>query len=151
MPGHEAIAEAARGWLRRSDVDLVTARKVIADRKDVEPWVVAFHAQQAAEKAIKAALTMEQIRVARAHELERLVRLLPVDWGLPEGRELAKLSRYAVAGRYPDGAMDAGLEPDWDDATRALRLAERVNASVRAGIDRRARRRSDDREAGAGS
>jgi len=137
MPGHEAVAEAARGWIRRADVDVATARKVIDDREGVDPWVVAFHAQQGAEKALKAALTFEQIRSPRSHELERLATLLSADWGLPHARELARLSRYALSGRYPGAEIDAGPEPDWDDAAHALRLAERVAASVRDGMGRR--------------
>lgn len=130
MPDPEAVAEVARSWLHRAKSDLVTARRALADREAVDPWVASFHAQQAAEKCLKAALIMEQIRFPRTHELERLRSLLPAAWDLPDPETLAGLSRFAVAGRYPEGMFDAGAEPTWADAEEAVRLAEAVETAV---------------------
>lgn len=130
MPDPEAVAEVARSWLRRARSDLVMARKALADRDVVDPWVASFHAQQAAEKIMKAALVIEQIRFSRTHELERLRSLLPADWELPDQKTLAGLSRFAVAGRYPESLFDAGPEPTWADAEEAVRLAESVETAV---------------------
>ena len=42
------------GWLRFARVDLAAADALLElDRDDIDPWVMAFHAQQAAEKAAK--------------------------------------------------------------------------------------------------
>ena len=130
MPDPEAVAEVARSWLRRANSDLVTARRALADRDAVDPWVASFHAQQAAEKCLKAALIVEQIRFPRTHELERLRSLLPGTWEIPDPETLAGLSRFAVAGRYPEGMFDAGAEPTWADAEDAVRLAESVETAV---------------------
>lgn len=130
MPDPEAVAEVARSWLRRAKSDLVTARRALADRDAVDPWVASFHAQQAAEKCLKAALIVEQIRFPRTHELERLRSLLPAAWEIPDQETLAGLSRFAVAGRYPEGLFDAGAEPTWADAEDAVRLAESVETAV---------------------
>lgn len=130
MPDPEAVAEVARSWLHRAKSDLVTARRALADRDALDPWVASFHAQQAAEKCMKAALVMEQIRFPRTHELERLRPLLPAGWELPDQETLAGLSRFAVAGRYPEGLVDAGAEPTWEDAEEAVRLAESVETVV---------------------
>jgi len=102
----------------------------LADRDAVDPWVASFHAQQAAEKTVKAALVIEQIRFPRTHELERLRSLLPAGWELPDRETLAGLSRFAVAGRYPESLFDAGPEPTWADAEEAVRLAESVETAV---------------------
>ena len=115
MPDPEAVAEVARGWLRRAKSDLVTARRALAGRDLVDPWVASFHAQQATEKCLKAALIMEQIRFPRTHELELLRSLLPAGWDLPDPETLAGISRFAVAGRYPEGMLDAGAEPTWSE------------------------------------
>ena len=120
----------ARSWLHRAKSDLVTARGALADRDAVDPWVASFHAQQAAEKCLKAALIVEQIRFPRTHELERLRSLLPAAWDLPDQEALAGLSRFAVAGRYPEGLFDAGTEPTWADAEEAVRLGEAVETAV---------------------
>ena len=130
MPDPEAVVEVARSWLRGARSDLVMARKALADRDAVDPWVASFHAQQAAEKTVKAALVIEQIRFPRTHELERLRSLLPAGWELPDRETLAGLSRFAVAGRYPESLFDAGPEPTWADAEEAVRLAESVETAV---------------------
>lgn len=133
MPDPEAVAEVARSWLHRAKSDLVTARGALADREAVDPWVASFHAQQAAEKCMKSALIVEQIRFPRTHELERLRSLLPAAWELPDQEALSGLSRFAVAGRYPEGLFDAGAEPTWADAEEAVRLAESIETSILTG------------------
>lgn len=133
MPDPEAVAEVARSWLRRARSDLVTARKALAGRDELDPWVASFHAQQAAEKYLKAALVVEQIRFPRTHELERLQTLLPAGWALPDREALAGLSRFAVAGRYPEDLFDAGPEPTWSDAEEAVRLAESIETDILTG------------------
>lgn len=133
MPDPEAVAEVALGWLRRARSDLVMARKALAGRDELDPWVASFHAQQAAEKYVKAALVIEQIRFPRTHELERLRSLLPAAWNLPDPETLAGVSRFAVAGRYPEGVFDAGAEPTWSDAEDAVGLAESVETGILAG------------------
>lgn len=82
---------------------------------------------------MKAALVIEQIRFPRTHELERLRSLLPTGWALPDQEALAGLSRFAVAGRYPEGLFDAGAEPTWADAVDAVRLADSVQTGILAG------------------
>ena len=130
MPDPEAVADVAWGWLRRAKSDLATAQQALAGRDLVDPWVASFHAQQATEKCLKAALILEQIRFPRTHELELLRSLLPAAWELPDPETLAGLSRFAVAGRYPEGMLDAGAEPTWSDSEDAVRLAETVEAAV---------------------
>jgi HEPN domain-containing protein len=64
--------------------------------------VACFHAQQAAEKAIKSVLTLHGIEFRRTHDLLALAELLPKsdfpitdDW-------LIRLTPYAVEFRYDD-------------------------------------------------
>jgi hypothetical protein len=61
------------------------------------------------------------------------LRLLPAGWALPGQEALAGLSRFAVAGRYPEGPFDAGPDPTWSDAEEAVRLAESVATGILAG------------------
>jgi HEPN domain-containing protein len=61
-----------------------------------------FHAQQAAEKAIKAVLVSKRVRFPKAHDLAFLIDLLPADATLPPALiDLPVLTRYAVLQRYP--------------------------------------------------
>jgi HEPN domain-containing protein len=95
---------------------------------------------------MKAALIVEQIRFPRTHELERLRALLPAAWELPDQEALSGLSRFAVAGRYPEGLFDAGAEPTWADAEEAVRLAEAVETAVLSAAGSRGSISPDNRE-----
>lgn len=143
MPDPEAVAEVARAWLRRAKSDLVMARRALVGRDELDPWVASFHAQQAAEKYVKAALIMEQVRFPRTHELERLRALLPAGWSLPDPAALADLSRFAITGGYPEGPFDAGPEPSWPDAEEAVRLAESIETAILTGARSRGIGRPD--------
>ena len=133
MPDPEAVAEVGRDWMHRARANLGAARIALADREVLDPWVASFHAQQAAEKYLKAACVIEQVRFPRTHDLERLAPLLQTDWVLPDEQSLAALSRYAVAGRYPEGLLEGGPDPTWSDAEEAVRLAEEVESGVLEG------------------
>lgn len=65
--------------------------------------IIGFHCQQAVEKYLKAVLALQEVRVARTHEIGDLI--LQVNEGgldIPQGfEEAANLSPYAVRARYP--------------------------------------------------
>ncbi len=62
-----------------------------------------FHAQQAAEKGLKALLTRHQIEFARTHSIGELLQLAePAVPGLSTRLDAARdLTRHAVVDRYP--------------------------------------------------
>ena len=115
--------DLAKSWLAKAQSDLATARLLIAG---AEPHLDtgSYHCQQAAEKAIKAWLTAEEIPFIKTHSLEILVRLcIPAAPGmrrfLPHAVELTPL---ATEFRYPGDVF----EPSAEEAGRALRLAEEL-------------------------
>jgi len=123
MPDNETLSEALR-WLRYAREDLDSAR-MMAAKEDVPARHVCWFAQQAAEKAIKAALVYLQIEFPRRHDLEVLRRLLPQDWQLrKESFDLEDLTEWSVEARYPGLWPEAGAP----DATEALGKAEHVFA-----------------------
>lgn len=127
----EAIRELTLPWVLRGLEELRGARRMLADRPDFEAWMVTFHIEQAVEKLLKAALVYEQVRPPRTHDLADIRRLIPAGWRVAE-IESAWLSDFALAGRYPAGAWNEGIpEPTWDDALRALDLAETVAVALR--------------------
>lgn len=71
---------------------------------DILPAALCFHAQQAAEKALKAVLVRAGIGFPRVHSLERLIDLLPANLARPpELLSAARLTDYATVFRYPGG------------------------------------------------
>lgn len=121
--------EALR-WLSFALGDLEAARS----RRRVRPRIVAFQAQQAAEKALKAALILERIDPRRTHDLDDLRDRLPAGWRvklrLPD---LSRLSDYAAESRYPDDMTP--VSPI--QAATAVRQATAVVRWVREDFERR--------------
>lgn len=114
----------------RDSADLATrlARKAQEDAAAVTEFsgnsriadsIVGFHAQQAAEKWLKAVMALRGMRQTRIHDIGRLAELLEEDGvELPLSRDrLDELTQYAVPLRYED-LLDA--EPLDRDATAAL-------------------------------
>ena len=89
-------------WLRYALDDLETARVTFAG----ERWTAtSFHAQQAAEKALKALWFEQQaVEAPRTHDLVRLAQ--DVGYVAPRAADLEELTQAYVASRYPD-AIDA--------------------------------------------
>lgn len=123
----------ARTWLRTAERDLRLARAAL----DIEPSLGAFHAQQAAEKALKALLVATTDDHERTHTAGRLVReLRAADPSIPEAveRDATALDLFYLSSRYPDtvGDEDPGDVIARPDAALAVERAERVLAFIRA-------------------
>ena len=121
----EVVAEAQR-WMRYSGEELALA-KVIASAAGSPSRLVCWHSQQAAEKAIKAALIISEIAFPRTHNLVALRALLPA--AIAEKMdisELAELTQWGTESRYP-GDWD---EPRAEAAAAMIDAAERVVAMV---------------------
>jgi len=114
---------AIERWLVKANNDLRTAQTMMTV-EDPPTDTVCFHAQQCAEKALKAFLVFQDMHVERTHSLPRLVELCRGhDDGFEEFVDYApELTVYAVAGRYPD---------DWTETTEeesrsAVKKAEAI-------------------------
>jgi HEPN domain-containing protein len=111
----------AREWLRLAGGDAVVAH---ARLPGAPLELFCFHAQQAAEKALKAVLLHLGIPFPRTHDLDLLLDLLEAHGILlpPEIREAGFLSQYAVQTRYPLSGPPVTTE----HLTRALATADAV-------------------------
>lgn len=115
------------------------ARRALAE-DPLLPAQACFHAQQAAEKALKAVLVRENLPVPRIHQLEKLLdgagRFLRNAKSL---RPLIEgLSEYAVKSRYP---FVRGALPDVREARTALARVEQLVKLISQALQRPARRR----------
>ncbi len=93
------MPDEAAQWIAQALEDLDTARALRAISR-IPPRVPAFHYQQAAEKALKAALLAAGKVPPRVHDLRALVVALGRPGGL-NPKEASELSPYAVLARYP--------------------------------------------------
>jgi HEPN domain-containing protein len=120
MPHDPELVAETREWVVRAERDLAAAAH---DLTAEPPFLheVAFHAQQAAEKILKAFLTWNGKPFRKTHNLEELgqqcITVVPelkaiVDRAVP-------LTDYAWKFRYP-GEPD---EPEHDEAEAALAIA----------------------------
>ena len=66
-------ADLVRGWLRKAESDLTSAALSLAAGQALDG--ACFHAQQAAEKCIKAYMTAGEIEFPFIHNLEKLIAL----------------------------------------------------------------------------
>ena len=121
MPPENCRPGSPEDWLRyaRSDLELA--------RVEQSPYILleslCFHAQQAAEKAIKAVLLANNIPFPRTHHIGTLLDLLPQNIAPPhEIQDSAILTDYAVISRYPED-VEPVMEEEYEEA---VRLAEIV-------------------------
>ena len=100
--GGDPVIEAALHLLQLAVEDLGTAELLLGNQNQPRRQAC-FFAQQAAEKALKAALELEHNDYPRIHELGELLPQLPPTWPAHELElNLGRLSRLVIDARYPD-------------------------------------------------
>jgi|SRR3990172_2065961 len=116
-------------WLERAEHDLRNAEHTLTLEENCPFDTVCFHAQQCAEKYLKALLVSLSVDFPKTHDLVVLLRLVKATGlvGL-EASDVQLLNRYTVEARYPG---------DWEPITRAeaehaVATARRVRAVVRS-------------------
>lgn len=122
--------EQARALLATARRDL-TALRGMRDAGTFAEEIFGFHVQQAAEKALKAWLAMEEVIYPKTHDLSRLLKLL-ADLGADVARfqDLIEYNPYAVQFRYD--TFELGDEPlDREQAIERIQdLLEHVEQLV---------------------
>lgn len=120
------------GWFEKAGQDMEMARRAL-DPKGPLPAMACYHAQQAAEKALKGYLIARQVQFRFVHDLVYLVQLCAEqDPSFPELLPAGEiLGEYATRVRYP---LETESEPDEEKAREALRLAEQVIDFTRSRI-----------------
>lgn len=116
-------------WLAKADSDLLNIDNNLAAER--VPWdTVCFHAQQAAEKLLKAYLVYHGRTPTRTHDLVALLaRCVEVDTGLAVLEDDCRsLTYYAVGSRYPNDLFD----PEEGDARAMLEALRRIKAVIQS-------------------
>ncbi len=113
-------------WVERAEEDYALARSSLR-RKVPSAYGATFHAQQCAEKYLKAILIDVGQPFPKTHDLVAvydlcLSRGITLSFNLPD---LQRLSAYAVQVRYP------GMDPTIVEAKEALKIAQSVRRAAR--------------------
>ncbi|NOZ21960.1 MAG: HEPN domain-containing protein [Planctomycetes bacterium] len=117
-------------WVAKAEGDGTTARREFDAQTNPNHDAVCFHAQQCAEKYLKARLVEAGETFPKTHDLSALLDLvLPFEPSWVTLREdLDRLTDLAVEVRYP------GLTADRDDAAKALHMAEKLRHLARIAL-----------------
>lgn len=115
-------------WLAKAEGDFVTAGRELRARRQPNYDAVCFHAQQMAEKYMKAVLQEHGVPFPKTHSLIVLLEMCigEVDGSFEAQRDLLiRLDRYAVQFRYP------GESAEKPEASLAYRTAAQFRSFVR--------------------
>ena len=114
-------------WVTKAEHDLLCIRNNLAAAE--VPWdTVCFHAQQVAEKMLKAFLVYHGVQPAKTHDLYALLGECAVfDSAILELRESCRLlNPFSVDIRYPEPFP----EPDESEARDAVSAADEVYRAI---------------------
>lgn len=123
----------AHEWVDKAEGDLATATRELraTDRPNYD--AVCFHAQQCAEKYLKAILQEKLIRFPKTHDLVELAVLAAaIDPSCAEPSDrLELLTEFAVDLRYPGAVADRATATDAVETARDVRGRARLILEIR--------------------
>ena len=130
--------DTVKGWLVKADHDLEVTR-----HSEILPSdVVCYHAQQAAEKYLKAFLIANDIEIKniQIHDIDRLLvecTLINPEFEKLSNMGIGKLTDYAVGIRYPNdyNLYDNFNVPSAKETNKAISLAQTTVSFVREKIN----------------
>jgi len=126
---NDETKHAVREWIRKAENDLLTiTNNMRAPAGEIPYDTCCFHAQQAAEKYLKAYLTFHGRETPFSHNLAGLARgCLDIDPSFADWIERAEeLTPFGVAARYPD----EGIWPTLDETQAAWNTARELKKHI---------------------
>jgi len=135
------MREQVKEWYLAALMDLRSAKRAMEGEDFPD---ACFHAQQAAEKALKAFLRAHNM-VPWGHDIEALLSRaralgLPADDLLARPEDIRMLSEQYMAPRYPNFRAEMGIElEDYTEAfaRKCVQLAEDIVRRVRSWLSER--------------
>ncbi|MBD3185014.1 HEPN domain-containing protein [Candidatus Poribacteria bacterium] len=124
---HDVLVKVIR-WLGYAEDDLRLAKNTLKTMGDKCPYhLVAYHAQQSAEKCLKAFLVFHNIDFPYTHDISRLLELCAqkATWA-QDIQNAEELTLYAISARYPEEIEEVTV----GDAHRAIEIAEEVRKII---------------------
>jgi HEPN domain-containing protein len=114
-------AKELESWIAHAEEDYLSAKALLKLKKSLRTSTC-FHAQQCAEKYLKALLLLKGVDFPKTHDLPTLNTMCN-KVGILTGfllQELVDLTEYAIRRRYP------GNEPTLEEAKDAIEIANNI-------------------------
>ncbi|MEP0861528.1 MAG: HEPN domain-containing protein [Ignavibacterium sp.] len=122
------ILQKVNQWVEIAEEDLNFAKLGFELSSSVSYRIIAFHAQQCAEKYLKAFLVFHKIDFPYTHSITTLIDLCSdIDKSFEQLRDAEILTSYATANRYPSEYRKLKKS----DAQKSIKLAEKVRTFTR--------------------
>ena len=126
-PPNTDIFHKVKQWIGYGDEDLRLARHGLTLSSGCPYRLIAYHAQQCAEKYLKAFLVYHRIDFPYTHNIGRLLELCAEkgEWAkdLPEADELTP---FAIAARYP--SQDEAVTRE--ESLGAIEIASKIRETI---------------------
>ena len=132
---NERVLHHVKQWLIHGDEDLRLAEHAMTLKPEEEPpyRLIAYHAQQCAEKYLKAYLVYCVVDFPYTHNISVLLELCNehATWA-EELQDAEQLTLYSITTRYPGEEQEVtGAE-----AKQAIELARKVRIQVRTALEK---------------
>lgn len=118
-------------WVTYAEGDLEFAKIGLKLETQQSYRIVAFHAQQSAEKFLKAYLVFRKVNFPYTHDISELLDLCEktANW-VNELQDAKILTSYASTLRYPG----VGIKATKEEAIRTVEIADHVREVVRSAL-----------------
>jgi len=124
-PNEETILKVKK-WITYAEEDLQLAKHSLTLESSCPFRLTAYHAQQCAEKYLKAFLVFQQIDFPYTHSITRLLEICSQVINTNELTEAEMLSPFAITTRYPVEDEEVTKE----EALQAIRIADLVKEKI---------------------
>lgn len=130
MSETQKLDKVVKQWLEHAEEDLRLAKHAFKLASSRPYKLIAFHAQQCAEKYLKAFLALKKVDFPYTHNISLLLELSSkyAAWD-KDLREAEILTDYAVTARYP-GTESVNKK----EAELAVKIADKVRSVVRKAL-----------------
>ena len=120
--------DTARKWILKAESDLKIAKDELTMENPATD-AICFHAQQCAEKYLKAYLVYNNKEIRKTHDIAELIKMcseIDSEFNKLNREDIVALTDYAVEIRY----IDDFYFPSIEEAKFAIELAEEVKNFV---------------------
>lgn len=120
---NKELEDQVNKWIEIANEDLILAEHAFTLKSNIPYRLIGYHAQQAAEKYLKAFLVSRFIEFPYTHNIELLINLVSQVYNIKdELNDAVILTGFAIAKRYPSEYEKVTKE----DAKKALSIAKQV-------------------------